>query len=118
MYSIPLVLLFHTTAATTLRWSIRLTTQAPAGIPRLPACGPRLEPPPAVAPLLPRPAAEEARRLLQAAVVQQRVAHARQHGALLRFTRVAIRRAKTEPTTRLIGGRRVTPPLPTVGRPA
>src|ERR1700742_2724784 len=113
MYSIPLVLLFHTTVRTTSRWLIRLTTQAQAGIRRLPACGPRPEHPPAAARRLLRLAAGEPRRLLQAAVAQQRVEHARLHGAPLRFIRVVTRRAKTEPTTRPIGGRRVMIPHPT-----
>src|SRR5947207_3000828 len=104
MYSIPLVLLFHTTVRTTSRWLIRLTTQALAGIRRLAACGPRPEHPPAAVAVA--VAVAVARRLRPAAVVHQRVAPAQPHGAPLRFTRVAIRRAKTEPTTRPIGGRR------------
>src|SRR3954467_10443517 len=57
MYSIPLVLLFHTTARTTWRWSTRLTTQVLAGIRQSPACGLRPELPPAVALRHLRPAA-------------------------------------------------------------
>ena len=114
MYSIPLVLLFHTMVRTTSRWSIRLTTRARAGIRRRPACGPRPEHPPAAERRLLLPVAAEEPRHRPLAVEQRRGAHAPRHGAPRRFTRVAIRRARTEPTTRLTGGRRATILQPTV----
>ena len=67
------------------------------------------------------PPAEEAPRAAAAragsTVVVQQEARARQHGAPRRFTRVVTRRAKTEPTTRPIGGRRVMIPHPTAALP-
>jgi len=120
MYSIPLVLLFHTTVRTTWRWSTRLTTQVLVGIRQLPACGPRPErPPAAVVPAAAVPPAEEAPQEAARGVdlVEQLEAPARLHGAPRRFTRVVTRRAKTEPTTRRTGGRRVMIPHPTAAPP-
>jgi len=105
-------------ARITPRWSIKLITVPPDGIRRRPACGPPLEPRPAAvlrlhqrvgAVLLRRLPVAEGLRLHRQAVV------ARQPGAPRRSTPAATPRARTVPTTRRIGGRRVMILQPTMG---